>query len=82
MEPPGTKFCLGSLGHMTKMTTTPIYDKNLLASKGPVTLVLVMQHLGLGPNKVFPNNDLGFTLSFFMARSNFIPYSGKIYISA
>ena len=25
----GTKVCLNSLGHMTKMAAMPIYDKNL-----------------------------------------------------
>ena len=65
------------LGHMA---ATPIYDKNPLkiffsGTKGPVTLVLGMQHLGLGPNKIFSNDDLGLTLTFFMARSNLLTYS-------
>ena len=57
------KDCSGCLGQMMKMATTPIYGKNSLkiffsGPKGPMTLVLVLQHRGLGPNKVFSNDDL------------------------
>ena len=53
----GMKVCLQHLGHMTKMTTLPIYGKNPLkfffsGIKGPVALGLGMQHWGHGPNKV------------------------------
>ena len=34
-----------------------------------------MQHLGLGSNKVYSNDDLGLTVTFFTARSNLLPYS-------
>ena len=40
-----------------------------------MTLGLGMQHRGLGPNKVCSNDDLGLTLTFFMARSNLLPYA-------
>ena len=65
---------------MTKMTARPIYGKNPLqiffsGTKGPMTLGLGMQHWGLGPNKVCPNNDLGLTLTFLTAMSNLLPYS-------
>ena len=68
----------GYLGHMTKIATMPIYGKNLLkiffsGTKGPMTLGLGMQHLGLWPNKVCSNDVLGLTLTF-MARSNLLPY--------
>ena len=83
MEPPcvgGTKVCSGCLGHMTKMAAMPIYGKNpskifFSGTKGPMTLGLCMQHWGLGPNKVYSNDDLGLTLTFFMARSNLLPYA-------
>ena len=50
-----------------------IYSKSPLKiffsrTKRPVTLGLGMQHLGLGPNKVFSNDDLGLTLSFFYSK--------------
>ena len=44
-------------------------------TKGPMTLGLGMQYRGLGPNKVCSNDDLGLTLIFFTARSNFLPYA-------
>ena len=76
----GTKVCFGGLGHMTKMAATPIYGKKPLKiffseTKGPMTLGLGIQHWGLGPNKVCSNDDLGLTLTFFMARSNLLPYA-------
>ena len=75
VEPPwvgGTKVCSGRLGHMTNMAAMPILFFS--GSKGPMTLMLVMQHWGLEPNKVYSNDDLGLTLTYFMARSNFLSY--------
>ena len=48
---------------MTKMAAMPIYGKNPLkiffsGTKGPMTMGLGMQHLGLRPNKVCSNDDL------------------------
>ena len=66
----GNESFFGGLGHMTEMATMPIYvKKNPLKIffsriKGPMTLGLGMQHLGLGPNKVCSNDDLGLTLTF------------------
>ena len=59
----------GDLGHLTKMAATPIYGKKLLeifssGTKGPMTLGLGIQHLGLRPNNVYSNDDLGLTLTF------------------
>ena len=75
----GTKVCSEGLGHMTKMAATPIYGKNPLkifcGTKGPVNLGFGMQHQGLGPNKVCSNDVLRLTLTFFTARSNFLPYA-------
>ena len=58
------------------MTAMPIYSKNPLkilfsGTKGPMTLGFGMQHQGLGPNKVYSNDDLGLTMAYSMARSNF-----------
>ena len=63
------KFVRGDLGHLTKMAATPIYGKKLLeifssGTKGPMTLGLGIQHLGLRPNKVYSNDDFGLTLTF------------------
>ena len=54
-----------------------LYGKNSLkifffGTKGPMTLGLSMQHQRLRPNKICSNDDLGLTLSFFLARSNLI----------
>ena len=61
--------CVGGwgLGHMTKVAATPLYGKKALkiffsGTKGQITLVLGMQHWGLGSSKVCSNNDLGSTL--------------------
>ena len=82
VEPPWvgeTKVCSGRLSHMTKMAAMPIYGKTfknlLLRNQRPMTLMLVMQHWGRGPNKMCSNDDLGLTLTYFMARSNLLPYT-------
>ena len=83
VEPPwvrGTKVCLGHLGHMTKIANMPIYGKNpskifFFGTKGPMTLGLGMRHWVLRPIKVCSNDDLGLTLTYFMARSNLVPYA-------
>ena len=76
----GNDSLLRGLGHMTKMTATPIYVKNPLkiffsGTKGPMSLGLDMQHWRFGPNKVCSNDDLGLTLIIFTARSNLLPYA-------
>ena len=76
----GMKACMGGLGHMTKMAATPICGKNTLkiffsGTKELMTLGLGMQHWGLGPNRVCSNDDLCLTMTFFMARSNLLPYA-------
>ena len=40
-----------------------------------MTLKLGMQHFVLKYYKVYSNDDLGLTLTYFMARSNFFPYA-------
>ena len=82
VEPPwvgGTKVYSGHLGHMTKMAATPINGKNqskiFSGTKGSVTLGLGMKHWGLWPIKVCSNDDVGLTLTYFMTRSNLVPYA-------
>ena len=63
---------------MTKLAAMPIYGKNPLkilfsGTKGPMTLRLGMQLPGRRPNKVCSNDDLGLTMTFFIARSNLFP---------
>ena len=62
MEPPwegGTKVCINSPGHMTKMTAMPIYGKNLKKSSSPEPVGIVCI-----------NDDPGVTLTYFTERSN------------
>ena len=40
-----------------------------------MTLKLGMQHRVLEYNQVCSNDDLGLTLTYFMARSNLVPYA-------
>ena len=76
----GTTVCSGHLCRMTKMAATSIYDKNpskiffsgnqMANDLGPWYVAL-----GLGPIKICSNDDLGFTLTCFMASSNLVPYA-------
>ena len=77
MEPPwdgGTKVCSNGPGHMTKMAATPIYGKNLKKSSSPGPK-LGMQHLVLEFYQVCSNDDPGLTFTYFMAKSNLVPYA-------
>ena len=63
---------------MTKMAAMPIYGKNLKkisGTKRPMTLKLGMQHRVLEHYQVCSNNDTWLTLTYFMARSNLVPYA-------
>ena len=83
MEPQwdgGRKVCSRGLGHMTKMSPTPIYGKNpskifFSRTKGPVTLWLGMKHWGLRPIIVYSSDDPRLTMTYFTARSNLVPYA-------
>ena len=62
------------------MTAIPIYGKNPLEiffyrTKGPMALGLSMQHWGLGSYKVCSNYDPRSTLTYFMAKSTWVPYA-------
>ena len=72
-------------GHMTKMVAMPIYEGIVRKTfkifvsrtRSPMILKLGMQHQGLKLYKVDINHDLGLTLSYFMARSNYVAYTFK-----
>ena len=74
------KVCSNGLGHMTKMAAMPIYGKKLLkiffyGTQRPMTLKLGMQHRVLEYYQVCSIDDPGLTLTYFMARSNLVPYA-------
>ena len=60
-----------------KMAAMPIYDKNpskvfLSQTSEPISTKLGMKHRGLLPIIVCSNDDRGFTLTYFTARSDFV----------
>ena len=61
------------------MTAMPIYGKNLKnlfsRTKRPMTLKLGMHHRVLKYYQVCSSDDPGLTLTYFMARSNLVPYA-------
>ena len=76
----GTKVCSNGPGHMTKMAAMPIYGKNLKnlllhRSKRPMTLKLGMLRQVLEYYQICSNDDPGLTLTYFMVRSNLVPYA-------
>ena len=83
MESPldgGTIVCSNGPGHMTRMAAMPIYGKNLKkiffsGIKRPMTLKLGMQHRVLKCYQVLSIDDPGLVLTYFMARSNLVPYA-------
>ena len=69
------KICRYDAGHITKRADTPIYgknpSKNLLFWNRQATK-LGMQHRGLMSIIICSNDDTEVTLTYFMARSNFV----------
>ena len=69
----GKKDCSNDPGHM------PIYGKNLKkifsGIKKLITLKLGMQHRVLEYYQVCSYDDPGWTLTYFMARSDVVPYA-------
>ena len=62
---------------MTKMAAMRIYDKDPLkiffpGNSGPISTKVGMQHLGLRSIIVCSNDDPGFTLTYFTARSKVV----------
>ena len=82
VKPPwkgGTNFYINGPGHMTKMSTMPIYSKKTLTifcsrTGSLMILKLGMQHKGLKLYKVYINDEPGLTLTYFTARSNWVAY--------
>ena len=75
-----TKVCSNSQGRITKMATMPIYGKNIKKiyfprTKELMTLKVDMQHWVLKYYQVCSNYDPVLTLTYFTARSNFVPYA-------
>ena len=83
MEPPwdgGMKVCSNGPGYMTKMAATPIYGKNLKKSSSPEPngqwpWKLVCSIGCWSTTKFFSNDDPKLTLTYFTARSSFVPYA-------
>ena len=82
MESPwdgGKKICLNAPGHMSKMAAMSIYGKNLNKSSSPEQKGRWpwngMQHWVFKYYKVCSNDDPVFTLTYFSARSNLVPYA-------
>ena len=72
----GTKIWSHGPSHMTKMAAMPIYGKNLKKSSSPEPKgsLPCMQHQVLAYCQVCSNDDPGLTLTYFLARSNLVPY--------
>ena len=75
----GTKVYSNDLGHITNMATMPIYGKNRIkispGTKRLMTLKRGMQDRVLEFYQDCSNSDPGLTLTYFMARSNMVPYA-------
>ena len=79
MEPPwegGTKVYINGTAHMTKMTVMPIYGKTpknfLLQNQKSHDLVTWHVASGTQALQSLLNDDPGLTLTYFMARSNWV----------
>ena len=82
MEPPwdgGTKVCSNGPGHMTKMATTPVMVKTLknllLQNQKADDLESWYVASVLEYYQVCSNDDLKLTMTYFMAKSNLVPYA-------
>ena len=73
------KIYLHYAGHMTKMAAMPIYGKNLSkifysGTSETISTKLGMKHRGLHFIVICSNDDLGLTLIYLTAMSNFVTY--------
>ena len=70
------KICQHIDGHMSKMTAMSIYGKNpskiFSDTGGPISTKRGMLHRRLLPIIVCINDDPGWTVTYFTARSNFV----------
>ena len=69
------KVCSNGPGHMTKMAAMLICKLFFSGTKRPMTLKIYMQHRVLEYYQICSKDDSGLTLTYFMARSNFVPYA-------
>ena len=72
----GTKVYINGLGHMTKMAARPIYGKNIFFQNRK-SYDLETWHVASGTptlQSIYINGDPGLTLTYFMARSNWVAY--------
>ena len=68
------KVCINSHGHMTKMATMAINNKNLkkiffFRTRRPMILKIGMEHQGIEAYKIYITHDAGMTMTYFTARS-------------
>ena len=64
------------LGHMTKMATMPIYDKNptkMSRTGGPISTKLDKKRPCVKYYNVYINHEPVMTLTYFKARSTWVP---------
>ena len=81
MDPPWDgemNVCSNGSGHLTKIASMPIYGKTIkkIFFSGTIwlmTLKIDMQHRVLEYYQVYSNDDPGLTMTYFTARSNFVP---------
>ena len=74
----GTEVCSNALVTWPRWPPCPYMVKtfkNLLWTKRLMTLKLGMHHRVLEYHKVCSNDDPGLTMTYFMARSNMVPYT-------
>ena len=83
----GNESLFGGSGSHDQDGPKPIYGKKpfknlLIRNQRANDLGAWYAALGLRPNRVCSNDDIGLTLTFFMARSNLLSYAfiWKIYI--
>ena len=75
-EPPsdkGTK--VNGSGHMTKIVAMPLYGQNLANRNQKADDIDGMKHWALKYYQVCSNDDPGLTLTYFMGRTNLVPYA-------
>ena len=69
-------FCMGkSKKKIDSSESIEVYDIKVGRFKGRMTLQLGMQHWVHKYYQVWSNDDSGLTMTYFMARSNFVPYA-------
>ena len=74
------KVCINSHGHMTKMATMAVNNKNLkknffFRTRRHMILKLGMKHQGMEVYKSCINHDPGMILTYFTARSTYVAHA-------